>query len=231
MTNATTLLQLRTRVRDLADQPTSGGFAVDARLTEYINIALSELWDLLILSNEDYVRDLDTITLVNGTETYDLPADYYKTLKVFALSGGKRYRLNRFHLNDLDRLDNTYVSERAGNTHLQYRIMGGKIWFTPEPGTGSIEHWYVSQCPQFVNDADETDSILQPFRMPIGWEDFIICSAASRLLIREEKPEQAGQIAQLKAAAQQRIVSMAAQRDVGEAHAVGDVYAEVYPYG
>lgn len=209
MANNATLGDLHTQVLDLADD--QGGFATAARVYEYINLALSELWDILVTNYEHYGRSLDTVTLVSGTESYNLPTDYLKTLKVFATSAGKRYKLPRFTLEELDRYQDDVEAVRADGSNLRYAIIGKLIWFTPTPTGGTVEHWYVPQSPQFdvTNASDVIDSIF-----PIGWEDFVITAAAERLLIREERDPSGCSL--LHQRAHQRIVSAAAIRDAGE---------------
>lgn len=226
MTNPATLATIAAQVRDLADQPSSGGFAVDARVYDYINHALSELWDILVTHYEDYGRATQTLTLVAGTESYAMPTDYLKTLKVFYLSGGNRYVLQRFHLDELDKLSELHMPPSLDEYRLRYRMLGKSMYFAPKPlRAGTVEHWYVTQAPQF--DPAVPSGVIDTI-VPVGWEEFLITSAAHRLLVREDNAAQGG-VLQLKEAAKQRIIEAAATRDIGGANTVGDVAGRFSP--
>ena len=77
MTDFVSLSDLRTLVRQRADQENSQ-FVTDQELRQYINRSYCELYDLLIpnANSEDYFLNDSTVTLVSGTQTYDLPADF-----------------------------------------------------------------------------------------------------------------------------------------------------------
>jgi hypothetical protein len=209
---AVTLASLLEQVRDLADEPTSGGFAVDNRLIDYINHALGELHGMLVTAHEDYFLKQQTVTLVGGTESYALPDDYLKTYAVFTKSGTVREELGRFTINDLPRLHASMSADL-----MRYRVMDSKIWFAPAPaGAGTVEHWYIYAFTPLAAGGSIHGNI------PKSWEDFVVCSAAHRLLVRGEG-ENANEILALKNAAQARVMSEAEERDAGEPHRVVDV--------
>jgi hypothetical protein len=77
-----TLLQLKDRSRQRADMENSE-FVTDAELTIYINGSIAELHDLLVASyGSDYFLSSTTFSTVAGTESYSLPADFYKLMGV-----------------------------------------------------------------------------------------------------------------------------------------------------
>src|SRR5689334_19724592 len=92
---------MKTQALDLADMPptatsTGSTFINDGRLTDSANSGLSELWDLIVGANESYIETSDTITPVANTETYALPADFYKGEKVYyVLPDGRRQPMRR----------------------------------------------------------------------------------------------------------------------------------------
>ena len=79
MTDFVSLSDLRTLVRQRAAQENSQ-FVTDEELRQYINRGYSGLYDLLVTNanSEDYFLNSSTVTLVSGTQTYDLPTDFYK---------------------------------------------------------------------------------------------------------------------------------------------------------
>ncbi len=216
MANAATLSDLRTQALDLADL-TNSASPVTARVTDYVNAALSELWDILATSFEDYVRSTNTITIVAGTSAYSLPTDFYKALKVFAAVGTDRYRLERFSLDEYDTISDPYVGNVASTSSLKYRIMGNQILFAPIPAaSGSVELWYVPQLTKLSGDSDTVH-----VSIPVGWEDFVALSAAVRLRVRDQ--QDASELQALKTEARQRILSAAEDRDSGEPQRITDV--------
>lgn len=217
MANTATLASLRARALDYADMASSS-FPVEDRVRDYINAGLGELHDLLINAFEDYARELSTISLMNGTEAYSLPSDFYKALKVFALHGGHRYRLRRFSLDELDQLqdDENFVSYTPDDVNLRYRIMGDQIFFTPVPSGGSVELWYA---PQLTELADEGDTV--SVMVPVSWEDFVALHAAIRLKIKEESDPSA--LMTERERIRQNIVAFSATRDAAEPQTVADV--------
>jgi len=180
MANAVTRLDLKTQVLDITDM-TGSAFAVDARLNDYLDAELSELHDLLVTSYEDYKMTVDTITLVGGTESYALPSDFYKSRRVWYKDGGRRYRVKRYELSEID-----------GHT-------------TSPLVNGTIEFWYIPQYTKLATDGTVVD-----VSIPVGWEDMVVQGAAARLAIREESDPKpfwtlkANAIARIKGAAPER---------------------------
>jgi hypothetical protein len=73
-----TLLQLRTRLRELTDTENDTHLS-DAELTRYINSAITYVYDKLVISSpSDYFLKETPIAVVAGTDSYVLPTDFYK---------------------------------------------------------------------------------------------------------------------------------------------------------
>ena len=72
---------------------TGSDFPVTSRLNDYINTGLSELQDTLIDSGYgDYLLSEVNVSLVSGTEKYELPRNFGRMLHVFFLSAGDQRR-------------------------------------------------------------------------------------------------------------------------------------------
>ena len=207
MSNVVTLAELKARALDYADM-TGSDFVVDARLRDYINSVASELYDLMVNANEEWFLKTHTVSMVSGTEEYELPSDYYKMIKCFWVSGGRRYAMSQFMLSELD-----------GSSQ------------TPLQG-GSIEIWYVPQMLLFsANTNAETigsvyvdGAIADPTPippLPTGWEDYIALGAAVKLLNREESDSSA--LLRDQTAIGKRIIAMAEPRDTGTPQRIQDV--------
>jgi hypothetical protein len=110
----------------------------------------------LIDAHEDYSRKTQTIAVIAGTETYALPSDYYKTTKVFALDGERRYSVPRFTLDAID----------------GYKVGALR--------NGTIEHWYAERFTPLSGESDTVNVNFMP-----GWEDYVALFAATRAALRE----------------------------------------------
>lgn len=215
---AATLSQLRTQIRDLADEPLTGGTVADDRYKDYINLSLGELHELVVHAYEDHFIKQQTVSVVSGTESYALPSDYHKTRGMFVKDGDDRFKLDRFHLSELDRFRPDLVTVAPNNQHLKYAIFDNDIWFAPKPTAATtVEHWYVYTFTALSNDSDEVSSNLLQ-----SWEDFVICSGAHRVAVRNEM-ENVNELLQLKEAARTRITAACEERDAGEPNRVVDV--------
>jgi len=172
------LSEIKARVLDSADM-TSSGFIVDARLTDYINEAISKLYDEIVTTYEDYFTTKTTITVTAGTSRYSLPDNFYKSRGVFVIDGTNRYRLMRFNLRDYDQ--QPYYSELR---HFRYKIMNNYLYLSPDDGvpSGSLELWYTPKMNKVVNDDDVIDFVISNN----GWEQYIVLDAAIKCLRREE---------------------------------------------
>ena len=191
---STTLATLRTRALDLADM-TGSSFPVTARVTNYINEALSELQDALIASNGDYFLSTTTVNLTPGTESYALPTDFQRLKKAWYLENSRRYKVRRWNYEEAD------------------------AWTLGPVSTGTVELWYNPFVTELSNDNDTVEQIL-----PNGWETYCVYHAAYMLLSREESYETADRMNAAKNAKLQWITDHVTPRDDGDPESVGDYY-------
>lgn len=194
MASPETLATLRARALDLADM-TDSNFPVAARVTDYINSAASELYDILTNSFEDYFLKVQSITLVSGTEDYALPTDFYKSKRVFYIAGGRRFGVHPFNLNDLDGAKSSPISG------------------------GSVELWYTPEMTLMSAESDTIAASIPPIVK--GWAEFIALGAAIKLLTREESDATA--LIMEKQQMKQRLIDMADPRDAGIPDRVQDI--------
>jgi hypothetical protein len=214
MASTITLTQLVDRVLDRADL-TDSDFPVSARVRDYINDAMAELYDIMTVAYEDYFVSTSDISLVADTESYNLPSDFFKALKVFYKSGDNRYLVRRFNLNEITNTNMSPILPFMGDeSGIRYRIMANKIYFTPTPNSsGTVELWYIPELTKFATDGSE-DSDAITFKAPAQWEEFVVVSAAIRLLDREESDTTALKGAKMEL--KQGIINTSTTRDTGE---------------
>jgi hypothetical protein len=147
MTDFVSLSDLRTLVRQRADQENSQ-FVTDQELRQYINRSYCELYDLLITNanSEDYFLNSSTVTLVSGTQTYDLPADFYKLRGVDLNMGSDTFPLRRYNFPQRDVGSRYSVPYRY-----RYHIQGSSLRLTPSPSTNdTLTVWYIPSPKKFI---------------------------------------------------------------------------------
>lgn len=218
MANTTTFLSLRTQALDRADM-TGDTFIDTDRLKEYVNLAIRELYDLIIKTDPDFFQTKTTTAFVDGTEEYSLPSDFYKLLKVFYLDGNERTDMRRFDLRDLSRDRLPYLPTTIRGRRYRYREQGSNIMVHPKPGTGSMEIWYVPQPADLSDDSDTVEA-----HLPIGWEEFVIYRTAEKCAAREEDYEKAQYLSAKAMEVAERILDLGSDRDQGESDRVTDAY-------
>ncbi len=166
---STTLLQLRTRVRRLADVVGST-FVTDAELTERINVAYKELYGLLVRNSLQRSETTYTVT-ANGAASYALPANFLGLIGVYRSVGEDFVPLERFD-------DKFKPGSRTGDAS-KYRVVGSNLVLYPKPSSGTYDVVYIPVPGDMAADADTMDGVL-------GWEEFVVLDAAIYVLEKEE---------------------------------------------
>ena len=205
MASNVTLLDLRTQAKQRADM-TNSAFLTDPEWNTNINSAAAELYDILVSVAEDYYTTSATITTSGDTAT--LPSDFYKLVGIDYTLGSQLTPMDPFVFRD------RLLYQNMNQSILRYRLVGSSLKFLPTPPTQSMTLWYVPAFQKLVDDADTFNGVN-------GWEDFIVCDAAMKALMKEESDVSA--IMADKAGIEKRIRNMAPNRDQGRAEAVTDV--------
>lgn len=209
----------------------------------FINLAMYELYDLLITVDEEYfvatpaqfsVQGVNTnqtylyplpdgvTQFTNGIDgqTLFVPSPFYK-LKGVDLSLNTAQNawvtINKFNFQDR----NTFVYPNSSSAiygvfNLRYRLLGSNMEFIPTPSGGqNIRLWYIPRLPQLLKDTDITTVGIS------GWLDYVITRAAKYALDKEESDTTKldTEIAYLK----DRIESTAVNRDTGEPDTISDI--------
>ena len=147
MTDIVSLSELRLLARQRADMENSQ-FISDDEWRRMINRSYAELYDLVVTSanSEDYFLKSDTNSLVNGTDSYDLPADFYKMRGVDINSGGSSTPLRRYNFSQRN-----VGSLYAIASDMRYHVQGSKIIFNPTPSTtDTVTLWYIPSPKKFL---------------------------------------------------------------------------------
>jgi hypothetical protein len=198
------LLTLRDRAKQRANMENSS-FVSDTEWNTYINYGISQLRDKLIAKNgNDYFATEQSISLVNGTEAYALPSDFYKILYVELLGDdGNYYKMRRFEIAERNQFGSPigyYVQE------IRYRLRANSIIFTPDNQIGgkTVRLTYVPTITNLSANSDTLDGYN-------GWEEYPILIAARKALIKEE--QDVTQLDQELSMLDRRLEEMADNRD------------------
>lgn len=214
-----TLAQLRTQSRQRADMVNSQ-FVSDSELNSYINNSIAELHDLLAEAyGSEYFVKSGTISIVAGTNEYDLPADFYQLKGVdMALDNQEYINIRPFNFNERNRLSNFNVWGPAGFTNVRYRLVGNKIMFSPDPDRdATCRLWYVPLATVLVADGDT----LNDFN---AYSEYVIVDAAIKMMQKEESDVNV--LMAQKQMLEKRIRDKAANRDSANPDSITDIYAE-----
>lgn len=238
-----TLSQIRLASQQKADRVNSN-FVTLPEYTTFINLALFELYDLLVAADPDlfittpvqFISDGTTFVynLPDGLTTWTnglnqnttlVPPPFYRIYGVdLALQNATNayVTINKFNFVDRNRFVYPNTSSTIyGVFNLQYRLIGttaaGKqqIEFIPTPSAGqSIRLWYVPRMTQLLQDTDTTIQGIS------GWMNYVITRTAKYVLDKEESDTTKldAELLFLKG----RIEEMAANRDQGLADTVSD---------
>ena len=218
MASTLTLLELRTRARERADQVNST-FISDAELTGYVNQGAYALFDILVSKYGDgYFAASTTFTTDGVNETFALAADFYKLLGVDLQTNGAPngwLTLRPFQMAERNRNWRPNAAPIVGFTSLRYRLLGDKIWLTPLPASGqTLRYFYVPRMVELSSDSDVLDGVS-------GWHEYVILDAAIKCLTKEESDPSA--LMAERAAIVKRIEEVASNRDEGAPPTVSDV--------
>jgi hypothetical protein len=216
------LATLRTLVRERADMQNSAFVADSATgLDQWINEGIATVHGKLVEAyGEEYVRNEVTINVVNGTENYELPTDFFKLYEVDMLLAGKTRSLRPFNKNTRNVLRNSAQL----NTYYvpRYRLLGrssdqsvtGYIQILPAQFNAPVT---LAYAPDYTPLVDPSDT------WPIfnGWEKYVVAYAARKALLKEESD-----VRELDADLSRwdrEFESLKENRDLNLPHSVGDV--------
>lgn len=239
-TSEMSLAGIRFATQQKADRVNSD-FVTLPEYTTFINLAMEELYDLLVTVFDDYflapriqfltvanTSSQSVYALPNGSNTFIdaatqqtvTPAPFYKLRGVdLGLNNANNSFVTINKYNFMDR--NRYIYPNTASTiysafNLKYRVMGSNIEFIPSPQPGQlIQLCYIPRLPQLLQDTDITTIGVS------GWLQYVIVRAAKYVLDKEESDTSKldAELVFLK----QRIEESAPHRDAGEPDKITDV--------
>ena len=202
---------LRLKSQQRADRVNSN-FVTTSEWNSYINQSYFELYDLLKNNYEDWYFATPYSFQTDGSDSYDLPSDFYNLLGVdlgIANNNNAWITLSKYEFIERNRFVYPNItSTYYGVFNLRYRLMGNKLFFIPVPQAGQyVQVWYIPRMTELLADTDQIDGVS-------GWTEYIIVDAAIKALQKEESDVQA--LLLQKAALYKRIEESAMNRDAGQ---------------
>ena len=146
MADVVSLSTLRLLTKQRADMEI-GQFITDDEWRRMLNRSYAELYDLIVTSanSEDYFLNSSTITLVSGTQSYNLPTDFYKSRGVDLNIGSNKIPLRRYNFSERN-VGGLYSTA----SDMRYHIQGDKIIINPAPSTSNtITMFYIPTPRKF----------------------------------------------------------------------------------
>lgn len=218
-----TVAEVRLAAQQRADMVNSQ-FVTPTEWVSYINFSYKELYDILVAKFEDYYSISLTFSVPSGSNSYTLPADFYKMRGVDrAVSGNEFYTIRPFTFEDRNNRRRAALFRGLYPT-VRYRILGSNLIFTPDDAAdGTYRIWYIPRASDLTLDTDTIDGVN-------GWEEYVIVDAAIKALTKEESDAQVFMMQ--KQALLKRIEDMAGNRDAGEPERITDITVSGYdnPY-
>jgi len=222
MARTRTLTNLIADVRLRADIVDSN-VLTDADITRFLNESITDLYDLLILhQGQEFFLKTSTLNTVNGTDTYNLPSDFFLLRGVdIDFGGGSPWPIRPYSFADryYGRSSNgTGVTGWSYTGDVFYRTYGTadvdpangfsyKMRFTPVPdGVHEVTMWYIPHAPEMVNGTDIWDGFN-------GWEEYAVVDSAIKCVEKQELDTAALQVRLVRLT--KRIEALANHRDAG----------------
>lgn len=217
------LTQMIADARALADMQSTSAqqYITDTELTENINYAWCELYDLLIDSGgQEYFMSSQVIPVVTNQSVYTLNPDFYRILGVDCnLNSNQAITLQPYLFSERNLYKSVYAGGWGVDYNLRYRVVGGSnIEFIPIPlNTVSLTVWYIP-APPVLTVLSTPDGVS-------GWEQYIVVDAAIQCLLKEESD--VTMLMARKEGLRQRILANAPYRDASRAERPHDVDLEL----
>lgn len=181
MADSLTLLQLRTRTRERADQENSTR-VTDSELNGYIDYSYKEFYDLLVQAVEDYNLTTFSFSITSGN-TQAVPTDFFKMRGLDDVSDSTRPRtVKKYNWNERNEWaygQAAYLEERFSD--VAYRLIGSNITIMPpERAVKPYKLYYVPIPATLSADGDVATGIN-------GWLEYVILDAAIKCKYKDEE--------------------------------------------
>lgn len=185
------LSELRTRTLLRADMVNSSFRSTSPAGTSEVDRVINANWRkayrLVVLADDDYSISSQDYTM-STSDTYSLPADFYKERKLESFVSGVStgtFKLRKFRLDELS----SYQWSVSG--FVGFRLRGDNFVLTPAPNSGdTLRLWYIPAPTALAADGNTIDAVH-------GIDELIVIGSARDLLVEEGDIEAATLLSQL----------------------------------
>ena len=190
----------------------------------YAQSSYDELWGKVAVAyGEDYLTKVIDFPLVAGTDTYDLPDDFFKVRKIgIKISGITEFStVHKVSLQELFRYQTTSGNINLGyNSYLHYCLLGidqadgnkGQIIFAPDNQGETLRMYYTPLAPKLA--IVETEGAVTEVPEWNGWSEYVVVDMAIKMADKDEKDTSV--LMQRKTALNARITKTSLVRDANE---------------
>ena len=224
MAASVSLATITSRAQSLADM-INDNFVSTTEWTFWINSAAQDLYDKLTQADPERYMNVYQFTSQPNTQSYALPSDFYKLLRVDAVYGTANlplfYTLRKFSLLEEDSYQFP-IYNIAGPVY-RYRLRGNNLWITPGPlQATTMNLWYTPVFTQLVNQTDTFDGIN-------GWEQYVVLQTAVHALQKEGATDPSFLVAEMEKW-EQKIKALELERDSSFPEQTIDVMRGPWPW-
>lgn len=212
---AITFGSLRATVRLRCDSPIGGPLS-ESELSDMLNSSLSELYDLLVVTFEDYyLTGPVAVTLASGA-SISLPADFYKLRGLDRQDSNSDWLpVDPFNFRERGEFARAALALPPSSLAFRYRLTPTTIEVYPQASNGgAYQYWYVPVRADITDDSTQV-TFLQ------HWEEYAILDACIKACAKEESDPSV--FAAQKQAVRARILAAAPSRDASGPATIVDV--------
>jgi hypothetical protein len=207
-------------------------FVTDQEIVDLLNRANTELYDIVVGTNEDYFVNSFALTITGAADAYALPTDFYKVLGVdLNIDAERSISLKKFQFTERNRYKTTIYAPHIPASIYQYHVVGTDLKFIPKPReTKGAVLWYVPLPKKFVlvDAVPPVDSETSTLDIRLAmYDDYLTIDAAINVLVKEETDVSA--LMAERQVIKERIIQYVTNRDVNEPERVTDSYSANYP--
>lgn len=202
------------RIRKLAD--VQSGPWPDSSILVELQAAYNAYYRAIIARDRDAFLSSGNISVVSGTNTYNMPSDFWILRGVEVLDGSNYYSLARFLFSERN------LNQASGNVKAatRYRVTSQTLILAPTPSwSGTVRVWYI-QAPSTLTLPSVRDASIETFA---GWDEMITLWAVRS--IKQQQEEDISQIDKRIDEVRASILEITSQ-DSAEPDRVRDVDAE-----
>lgn len=215
MASLVSLSTLIARVRQRANLEGATAFIPDSEITDSLNVALAEVYDLLRENvGDNYFRKTFTLTTTQSVTLYTLPSDFLSVISVDIWLGGSFPLSGRRYFENQRNLLRAWPFGWDYTRPVFYQVQGSgassSINFLSAPNAGFRVD--INYCPvptPLVNNTDTWDDIN-------SWAEMAVLDAAVKCCIKDGQLDVANCLDTRKERMRQRIQAMGPQRHAGE---------------